>query len=204
MTGPLFGFSDTWQLVINTGTTIVTFLMVFLIQNTQNRDTEAIQLKLDELIRVDRRARTTRCSISRSWKRRSWTRSGTKYEELAHTAPGRSDQRTLRHRNSRGVTTLPPTRSRTSGTLHVIGVVLAVAAALWMLYRLEGLLLALALATWCAYVLAPPVELAQRPIRFRERSYSLTRGPAVAVVFVLLSGGVTAAAAVLLRRLPIR
>jgi low affinity Fe/Cu permease len=52
VTGPMFGFSDTWQLVINTGTTIVTFLMVFLIQNTQNRDTEAMQLKLDELIRA--------------------------------------------------------------------------------------------------------------------------------------------------------
>ena len=50
VSGPLFGFSDTWQLVINTGTTIVTFLMVFLIQNTQNRDTLAIQLKLSELI----------------------------------------------------------------------------------------------------------------------------------------------------------
>jgi low affinity Fe/Cu permease len=52
ISGPIFGFSDTWQLVINTGTTIVTFLMVFLIQNTQNADTEAIQIKLDELIRA--------------------------------------------------------------------------------------------------------------------------------------------------------
>ena len=51
VTGPLFRFSDTWQLVINTGTTIVTFLMVFLIQNTQNRDSEALQVKLDEIIR---------------------------------------------------------------------------------------------------------------------------------------------------------
>ncbi|MCC7289639.1 low affinity iron permease family protein [bacterium] len=50
ITGPMFGFSDTWQLVINTGTTIITFLMVFLIQNTQNRDSKAINLKLDELI----------------------------------------------------------------------------------------------------------------------------------------------------------
>ena len=52
LSGPIFGFSDTWQLVINTGTTIITFLMVFLIQNTQNRDGAALQAKLDELIRV--------------------------------------------------------------------------------------------------------------------------------------------------------
>ena len=52
ITGPIFKFSDTWQLVINTGTTIITFLMVFLIQNSQNRDSEALQIKLDELIRA--------------------------------------------------------------------------------------------------------------------------------------------------------
>ena len=57
VTGPLFHYSDTWQLVINTGTTIVTFLMVFLIQNTQNRDAKAIHLKLDELIRAKKGAR---------------------------------------------------------------------------------------------------------------------------------------------------
>ena len=59
VSGPLFGWSDTWQLVINTGTTIVTFLMVFVIQNTQSRDTQAMQLKLDELIRVNAIARNS-------------------------------------------------------------------------------------------------------------------------------------------------
>ena len=57
LSGPFFGFSEVWQLIINTGTTIITFLMVFLIQNAQNRDTQAIQLKLDKLIRCNEAAR---------------------------------------------------------------------------------------------------------------------------------------------------
>jgi low affinity Fe/Cu permease len=63
LTGPLFGYSDTWQLVVNTATTIVTFLMVFLIQNTQNRDARAIHLKLDELLRGVKGARTAMVAL---------------------------------------------------------------------------------------------------------------------------------------------
>ncbi|MBI4036794.1 low affinity iron permease family protein [Candidatus Daviesbacteria bacterium] len=63
LTGPVFGFSDTWQLIINTSTTIVTFLMVFLIQNTQNRDAKAMQIKLDELLRGVKGARTSLVDI---------------------------------------------------------------------------------------------------------------------------------------------
>ena len=59
VSGPIFGFSDTWQLIINTATTVLTFLMVFVIQNTQSRDTQAMQLKLDELIRVNEMARNS-------------------------------------------------------------------------------------------------------------------------------------------------
>jgi low affinity Fe/Cu permease len=63
VTGPIFRFSDTWQLVINTGTTIVTFLMVFLIQNTQNRDSVAMQIKLDELLRAVKGAHTALANL---------------------------------------------------------------------------------------------------------------------------------------------
>ena len=65
VTGPTFGYSDTWQLVINTGTTIITFLMVFLIQNTQNRDSRAVHLKIDELLRAVSKARTGLVEIER-------------------------------------------------------------------------------------------------------------------------------------------
>ncbi|HEY1836890.1 MAG: low affinity iron permease family protein [Rhizomicrobium sp.] len=65
VSGPIFHYSDTWQLVINTGTTIVTFLMVFLIQNTQNRDGAALQAKLDELIRVTKEARNDYVGIEK-------------------------------------------------------------------------------------------------------------------------------------------
>jgi low affinity Fe/Cu permease len=85
VTGPVFRFSDTWQLVINTGTTIVTFLMVFLIQNTQNRDSAAIQLKLDELIRATPGAHTELLDLEELTEH-DLERLRDRYEELARQA----------------------------------------------------------------------------------------------------------------------
>jgi low affinity Fe/Cu permease len=103
VTGPLFGFSDTWQLVINTGTTIVTFLMVFLIQNTQNRDTEAIQVKLDELLRVTRGAHVALLDLE-ELEDRELERVRREYYELATKAREQL-------RQGKGDTGVPPTRS---------------------------------------------------------------------------------------------
>ena len=88
VTGPLFGFSDTWQLVINTGTTIVTFLMVFLIQNPQNRDTAAIQLKLDELIRATNGAHNALLDLE-ELDERTLEAFRRRYEDLARAARDR-------------------------------------------------------------------------------------------------------------------
>ena len=88
VTGPIFGFSDTWQLVINTGTTIITFLMVFLIQNTQNRDTAAIQLKLDELIRATNGAHNAFLDLE-ELDERSLEEFRVRYETLARLARAR-------------------------------------------------------------------------------------------------------------------
>ena len=85
ITGPLFHFSDTWQLVINTGTTIVTFLMVFLIQNTQNRDTEAIQVKRDELIRATKGAHNALLDLE-ELEEEALDSFKKKYQALAETA----------------------------------------------------------------------------------------------------------------------
>ena len=85
VTGPIFGFSDTWQLVINTGTTVVTFLMVFLIQNTQNRDTRAIQLKLDELIRATNGAHNALLDLE-ELEEENLNEFRTKYQALASAA----------------------------------------------------------------------------------------------------------------------
>jgi low affinity Fe/Cu permease len=85
VTGPFFGFSDTWQLIINTGTTIVTFLMVFLIQNTQNRDSTALQLKLDELIRAVEGAHNSLLDLE-ELEEQDLERLRAAYEELARRA----------------------------------------------------------------------------------------------------------------------
>jgi low affinity Fe/Cu permease len=92
VSGPLFGFSDTWQLVINTGTTIATFLMVFLIQNTQNRDTAALQLKLDELIRVQRGAQDTLLDLEELGED-ELEKIRARYEEIARKAREKLDQK---------------------------------------------------------------------------------------------------------------
>ena len=91
LTGPVFGFSDTWQLVINTGTTIITFLMVFLIQNTQNRDTAAIQLKLDELIRATKGAHNALLDLE-ELEETKLEAFRTRYEQLAAQARGRLER----------------------------------------------------------------------------------------------------------------
>ena len=85
--GPMFGFSDTWQLVINTGTTIITFLMVFLIQNTQNRDSEALQVKLDELIRATHGAQNALLDLE-ELEEEELDRIKAVYEEMAERARG--------------------------------------------------------------------------------------------------------------------
>jgi low affinity Fe/Cu permease len=85
ISGPLFAFSDTWQLVINTSTTIITFLMVFLIQNTQNRDTEAIQVKLDELIRATQGAHNALLDLE-ELEEENLEAFRAKYQALAKTA----------------------------------------------------------------------------------------------------------------------
>ena len=98
VTGPLFGFSDTWQLVINTGTTIVTFLMVFVIQSTQNRDTEAMQIKLDELIRTTRGAQNSLLDLE-ELEEAELDRMREHYEKLARKA------RSLKEAGRRGSST---------------------------------------------------------------------------------------------------
>ena len=109
-TGPLFHYSDTWQLVVNTGTTIVTFLIVFLVQNTQNRDAKAIHLKLDELIRGVKGARTKLVHLE-EWSddelaelERQFARLRRRAERAAETEPERT--------HDRGVTVAGPSRLR--------------------------------------------------------------------------------------------
>ena len=94
LSGPIFQFSDTWQLIINTATTIITFLMVFLIQNTQNRDTEAIQIKLDELIRATQGAHNALLDLE-ELDEEMLDRFRARYEALARKARADSRQADL-------------------------------------------------------------------------------------------------------------
>lgn len=96
ISGPVFGFSDTWQLIINTGTTIVTFLMVFLIQNTQNRDSEALHVKLDELIRANKGAQNALLDLE-ELEEDELDRIRKDYEKLARTARGELNRRKSRN-----------------------------------------------------------------------------------------------------------
>src|SRR5262249_54872841 len=104
VSGPIFGFSDTWQLVVNTATTIITFLMVFLIQNTQNRDAEAMHIKLDELIRAVRGAQNTLLDLE-ELDDIELDRIRASYEELARQARTRIDRRAAAARTKSGGTT---------------------------------------------------------------------------------------------------
>ena len=105
VTGPLFHFSDTWQLVINTGTTIVTFLMVFLIQNTQNREGHVVQLKLDELIRANRAARNSLVALEEM--------DDEQLEALQVEFEALRDRVARARTSAPPATTHPPSRSRT-------------------------------------------------------------------------------------------
>ncbi len=101
LTGPVFKFSDTWQLVINTGTTIVTFLMVFLIQNGQNRDTEALHLKLDELIRATKGAHNALLDVEKL-SENNLEQIQADYERLAKNARGKlRPKKKLSHGNGK-------------------------------------------------------------------------------------------------------
>jgi len=111
VSGPMFGFSDTWQLVINTGTTIITFLMVFLIQNTQNRDTEAMQIKLDELIRATHKAENTLLDLE-ELDQAELDRLRDRYEDLARQAREHADAR----RGDAGARKVHRTTSGDAGT----------------------------------------------------------------------------------------
>lgn len=114
-TGPMFHFSDTWQLVINTGTTIVTFLMVFLIQNTQNRDGKAVQIKLDELIRATKGARNSYVGLE-DLSDDDLTELDREFKELAHNP---ASERAILKLHEK--ITLEHDRRRKEGAFHFLG-----------------------------------------------------------------------------------